>query len=215
MTTDPRNRMLLTGGVLIAANLIPIYGVLFRDWDVFPLLMLFWFENVSVGVWNVFRMLSAAGPDRPGLIQRLGLSLFFSVHYGGFAVGHGLFIVALFGPEAARQGLSLDPSALLETWMIFSAVGLFVSHGVSYFANFIGAEERKKLTLNQLMHKPYSRVVLLHVALMGGGFLVQMLGSPLAALLLLVLLKIVVDLRAHRREHAKLLSGADHSVATS
>ena len=36
--------------VLIAANLLPLAGVLFWDWDVFLVLLLFWCENVVIGL---------------------------------------------------------------------------------------------------------------------------------------------------------------------
>jgi len=44
--------------------------------------------------------------------------------------------------------------------------------------------------------------MVLHVVILGGGFLVTMLGSPLIALALLVVLKTGLDLFAHLREHA-------------
>jgi hypothetical protein len=42
-----------------------------------------------------------------------------------------------------------------------------------------------------------------HVTILAGGFLADSLGAPLAALILLVLLKTVIDLLAHLREHRK------------
>jgi len=46
--------------------------------------------------------------------------------------------------------------------------------------------------------------MVLHVVILGGGFLVQMLGSPLIPLALLVVLKTGLDLFGHLREHAAL-----------
>src|SRR5437899_11071768 len=45
--------------VLVAANLVPLAGVLFFGWSVFSTLLLFWVENVIVGAFNVLRMLVA------------------------------------------------------------------------------------------------------------------------------------------------------------
>lgn len=39
--------------------------------------------------------------------------------------------------------------------------------------------------------------------ILGGGFLVEILGTPVAALVLLVVLKPAIDLRAHPKEHHK------------
>jgi hypothetical protein len=53
------------------------------------------------------------------------------------------------------------------------------------------------------MGEPYSRVVVLHVTILASGFLIEILGTPLAALVLLVVLKTAIDLRAHLKEHCK------------
>jgi hypothetical protein len=45
---------------LLLANLVPVFGVLFFHWEVFPLMFLFWSENVIVGAFNVLKMLCAA-----------------------------------------------------------------------------------------------------------------------------------------------------------
>src|SRR4051794_13280890 len=42
---------------LVLANLVPVFGVLVLHWEVFPLMFLFWSENVIVGVFNVLKML--------------------------------------------------------------------------------------------------------------------------------------------------------------
>ena len=47
-------------------------------------------------------------------------------------------------------------------------------------------------------------VVIMHVTLLFGGLLLAKTGQPLAGLILLVLVKIVMDVRLHRREHARL-----------
>src|SRR5690348_15210944 len=36
---------------LVLANLVPVFGVLALHWEVFPLMFLFWSENVIVGVF--------------------------------------------------------------------------------------------------------------------------------------------------------------------
>ena len=48
------------------------------------------------------------------------------------------------------------------------------------------------------MLAPYRRIVLLHIALLGGAFLMQMLGLPQATVLVLVALKLAFDLREVR-----------------
>jgi hypothetical protein len=61
------------------------------------------------------------------------------------------------------------------------------------------------------MTQPYARVVVLHVAIIGGAVLVQALGSALPALALLIVLKTAIDLAAHLAERRKL--GTDSGQA--
>jgi hypothetical protein len=85
--------------------------------------------------------------------------------------------------------------------------GLAVSHGISFVANYLLGGERDRVALAQLMIQPYGRIVVLHLAILGGGFLIMSLGAPWYALALLILLKIGLDLRAHLRERWKFASG--------
>jgi membrane protein implicated in regulation of membrane protease activity len=53
------------------------------------------------------------------------------------------------------------------------------------------------------MTAPYGRILVLHIAIIAGGFLVSSLGSPLGLLLALVALKIGMDIMLHRRSHRR------------
>ncbi len=110
---------------------------------------------------------------------------------------HGVFVFLFFGTSFEPfGGVGLRGVAI-------AAAALFLSHGVSFFVNFLGKEEYLSVTPDQQMTEPYSRVVALHVTILAGGALADSLGAPLAALVLLVLLKTAIDLMAHLREHRK------------
>ena len=51
------------------------------------------------------------------------------------------------------------------------------------------------------MGAPYARVVVMHVAIIAGGFLSMVFGSPAALLFVLVVLKTIIDVELHLREH--------------
>lgn len=63
---------------LLLANAVPLAGVFVWRWEVFPLLLLFWFENVIIGVFNALKMLVSA-PAQP--VAR-GLKLFLVPFFG-------------------------------------------------------------------------------------------------------------------------------------
>ena len=51
------------------------------------------------------------------------------------------------------------------------------------------------------MSRPYTRIVLLHVAIIAGGVPIMMLGSPVPLLCILVILKIGMDVWLHIKSH--------------
>ncbi|MEI8289325.1 MAG: DUF6498-containing protein [Verrucomicrobiota bacterium] len=188
---------------LILANLVPVGGVLFFSWEVFPVMFLFWSENVIIGAFNVLRMMFAM----PFQIGVLPLIPFFCVHYGLFTFVHGVFVIELFGGSLKLRGGFPGPETfweiMRENHLSWAVLGLVVSRGISFATNYVGQGEFRRITPGQLMGQPYGRIVVLHIAILGGGFLVQALHSPVFGLLLLVALKILLDLAGHVHERSK------------
>src|SRR5207249_1450699 len=90
--------------VLVAANLVPLVGVLFFGWSVFSTLLLFWVENVIVCAFNVLRMLVAQPQIGVTWAAKLCMIPFFTFHYGMFVTVHGLFVLTLFGGGFSGRG---------------------------------------------------------------------------------------------------------------
>jgi hypothetical protein len=210
----------LTVAFLIAVNLIPLFGVVFLGWGLFPIMVLYWLENGIIGLFNLPKIVLASapvgglpnsisgGPARPDLLSGLlgsgFLMVFFAIHYGMFWAVHGIFVFVLFGGSGDTFSRTSDPFATnLPEWWVLAAISLFLSHGVSFFTNFLGKREYLAVSPSEQMKQPYSRVVVLHVTILAGGFLVAMLGTPVAALVLLVVSKTAIDVRAHLKEHRK------------
>jgi len=58
----------------------------------------------------------------------------------------------------------------------FSLLSMFVSHGISFYTNYLGKKEYENKTLIEVMYSPYPRVIVMHLSIMALGFL----GLPLA-----------------------------------
>jgi hypothetical protein len=56
--------------VLVAADLVPLAGVVFWRWDAFLLLSLYWMETVIIALWNLARLLPIAmAEDGPAFLE--------------------------------------------------------------------------------------------------------------------------------------------------
>ncbi len=192
--------------VLIAANLVPLAGVLVWGWDAFALLALFWMENVVVGVFFALRMLTIDPRDPALWMAKLFMVPFFCFHYGMFAAIHGAFVFSVFGKTYAVRDLSvLEPAARAATdYGLWLPIGvLLASHLFSFVWNYLVGGEFRRAQLTRTMMQPYARVIVLHVAIILGGIAAMALGSPVWALVVLVGMKIGLDWKAHLKEHAK------------
>lgn len=199
---------------LLGVNIIPLLGVVFFGWNLFSILLLYWFESSVIGFFNIFKIGLAEKPmsDDSNLTingrtanqyGKAYLIPFFIVHYGIFWIVHGVFVIAFFGFVAnemfgtASPGTSTTPgigggfsgfSGFEPVGVAIAAASLIVSHTVSFFVNFMRDEQYLDVSPNIQMFRPYPRVMVMHVTILGGGALAVYLGTPLAALILLVAL---------------------------
>lgn len=187
---------------LVLANLVPLLGVLLFEWRVLDILMLYWAENVVIGVVNVLRM----SVCRSGM--KFFLIPFFIVHYGFFCYGHLLAVTAIFSESMGTAtawpyffGMPPGDAWKSPLWIALAAIA--VSHMFSFFTNFLAGGEYRRTTASDLMSRPYGRIVVLHVTIIIGAALIDWLGSPIMMLVVLIAAKIALDLRLHLLERDK------------
>jgi hypothetical protein len=186
---------------LVIANLVPVAGAVFLGWRLSDVMVLYWAESAVVGFWNLCKIL---------MIGRwLGLfaGMFFLGHFGGFMAVHFLFIYTIF-IEGVGSGGTPGGGELAEVGHMFlrlwpALLALFISHGLSFWLNFVGRGEYRGKTVNRQMSEPYRRIVFMHLVLIFGGGLALVLGDTTPVLLIVIALKVVFDVRAHRKEHSE------------
>ncbi len=213
---------------LVVANLFPLVGVQLWGWNLTDLLMLYWLENAVVGVFTALGLL-ALWPVRPQYATLAVVKLFsvpfFAVHYGMFWIGHGIFLMAFFGDaqDGLFGGSAATPSALGSA--VFGQAGdfflaplhatlanadtlawplalMFVAHGVAFVTDFLATGEFRTAKVGEVMMRPYGRVVVLHLAIVLGGFLALAIGPSHAVLLSFVLFKLIADVMGYLRARA-------------
>jgi Family of unknown function (DUF6498) len=205
--------------LLVASNLLPIVGVLFWGWNLWSIIILYWIENGIVGALNVPKILLAQGgdgPTRSGVGGRVLMAAFFTVHYGLFWFVHGIFVwLALplfagfgtfaqpvgFGGTFVGAGDSLVLSGVRGDVLQWGTIALLISHVASFLLNYVGRREYLTKSVGDQMFAPYARVVILHVTILLGAFATVLIGQPIGSLVILVVLKTVLDLWLHLREH--------------
>ena len=218
--TPPKDNLSLIA--LISANLIPLAGVFFFNWDVAFIVILYWAENLIAGFYNILKIALVRTGKSIVNSQKLFIIPFFCLHYGAFCGMHGLFLTVFFkigesSPFPANEEtwplhlvfIQLLFNVVAKIWanrpaeMIWALLGLFISHGVSFVENFILGGEYRNSTIKELMHQPYQRIMVMHIAIIAAGVFVMKFNSPMPMLIILIFLKIVFDIFLHRRLHRK------------
>jgi hypothetical protein len=212
-------RLRTSVAALVLANLVPFVGVLALGWELHSLLVVYWLESAVVGALTIPKMVRAADPDAPArpdsfagladlagaedgtvalvsLVALFGRIAFFCVHYGLFWVVHGAFVLRF--PTFFADLAWASPRVVAT-----GAVGLLVSHVVSYRRDYVAGREYEQTTPEELMSAPYRRVLVLHLTVLGGAVGAAAVGVPLAALALMVVVKTALDLRGYWREHVR------------
>jgi hypothetical protein len=213
---------------LVAANVVPIFGVILLGWNIQSILLLYWVESAIVGFFNIVKMVTAQGELIPrgllanehvqtagniisGVVQKLFLIPFFIIHYGGFMLVHGVFLFALFANPATT---SIQSVIQIFQGISIGIVCLFISHGFSFFRNYVMNGEYKTAQPGMLMMQPYARIVVMHITIIIGGIVSMMFGQQVLILVILIVLKTGVDVVSHFAERKKFTIIANPTSTT-
>lgn len=190
------NPMVLLGFLV---DLLPIYAVIAWGWNASPLVMLYWMENVIIGVMTVPRLLiSGARFGIGGVIGGVFMSAFFAFHYGMFCFVHGIFLVA-FASWNGGEGMASAPFMDIEgifrfgltvgphmEWIIAAVVAFQI---LVFAVEFIWKGEWKRTNPGEEMGSPYGRIVLLHFGIFVGAGALFLLGQPMVGVLALIVFR--------------------------
>ena len=193
---EKRGLPLATMLSLIAVNLIPLFMVLWGGWTLEQVILLFWAESGVIAFYTLLKLAVVARwwAIFPGL--------FFLGHFGGFMAGHFLFIYMLFlgGTQTGIHVGALEELSRVFAPVQFALLALVLSHGISFVMNFVMRKEYEGERVQNLMSAPYSRIIVMQLVLIFGGWVVMLLHDPAPVLAMLIVFKIIADLRGHLGE---------------
>ncbi|MFA6524922.1 MAG: DUF6498-containing protein [Patescibacteria group bacterium] len=211
--------------ILLSVNFIPIIGVMFFDWNLFSIMFLYWLENLVIGIYSLLKIkktyyyliskqknLSVASR----VLATWGQVMSFVFNYGLYTIVHGVFVIAMFGMSTATSPtiVNLGPVKISDIiWPEISILGillsfimLIISHGFSYYNNFIAQEEYKYYTINYLSKSSFERVIALHFIIVISGFIILAMGYSKLTIVILIIIKTLIDFYAHSKEHGKKIN---------
>jgi len=186
---------------LIFSNLVTILIAVIQQWDLTPLLIIYWGQSVIIGFFNWRRILNFKKFStknftinhhsvQPTQKTKREVAWFFLFHYGFFHFVYLIFI-------------SIDIETLNQTTWIGIAIGIFtfaVNHFFSYKHNLEKDSERVP-NIGTVMFFPYLRIIPMHLTIIFGGMFAK---ESTIVLLIFLGLKTFADVLMHVIEHSKL-----------
>lgn len=203
---------------LVLTNVIVFLLVVLSGEDPTIIIFVFWAETAAIGFYSLLKMVAVAfyglsGKSGKKIEAFASIPLlffmvpFFTFHFGMFMFGHLVFLLAFFsGGFGATAESPLTWFRELVPTIFLPVLMLFISHGVSFFQNFIQKREYERMFTPQIMQMmPYGRVMVMHVLIFVFAFMVMLTptGYRVVSAGVLVAVKVASDLMAHRREHNK------------
>jgi uncharacterized protein DUF6498 len=204
--------------LLIAANLVPLVGVLAWGWDAFVLLMLYWLETAVIAFWTVVRVATMSGADLGALnienaggrpASPIGLAAFIALHAGIFMFVHFLFLWELFAGEWSQRihGVGDFVSQMvIGTGLWVPLLVLFLVRGALMLYDGIKPALRRRLGLvaptpveqpapgpgENIIFGLYIRIFIMQVTIIIGAWFALIAGSA-GTLAFMIMVKTAVD----------------------
>lgn len=195
---------------LVAANLVPLAGVIWWGWDAFLLLCLYWAETAAIGFWTILQIMTLQFENRSaarGAFAALSYGVFFTIHSGIFMSVHMIFLWSIFSGKWSADVHGVQEFIrviIIRTGLWIPLVALFAARG-AFFVNDVvnrfvfaraGPDGPRDDAVGRVVAAFYQRIVLMHVAIILGGIAAVKLGS-LAPLVVLILAKTALDTGIH------------------
>jgi hypothetical protein len=214
---------------LIAVNLFNILMAIIFKWNIFNVMIVYWFQSISIGIFTFYRLynyplerieremnddktlevndLAVTNPRMAKII----IAGFFAMHYGLFHLVYIVFIVGF----ASSEEFPLDLLGGLIGALLF-----FFNHLYSYL--FYKDEDENKIetesgytirsrgiSIADIFSKPYTRIFPIHLTIMVGAaishFITEGPFHSISILLIFMGLKTIMDVIAHKNKHKQIL----------
>jgi hypothetical protein len=189
--------------ILIAANLVPLVGVIFWHWDAFILLMLYWLETAVIAFWTIVRIATlprdALGNIRfsgsTSTASPLGFAAFVMLHVGIFMGVHFMFLWELFGGDWARRihgPRDFVDQVIVATGLWVPLLALFVGRGLLMMFASVEPSLRRRFRLaprppdqhaatlgpaEMALFGLYLRIIIMQVTIILGAFVALLVGT--------------------------------------
>jgi len=182
---------------LVITNLYPVYAVYNKEMSAFSVVVLYVLETLIVTFYTIFK---AKKLKNGGFTEFNPLWMFILVYSVMTFAALGFFLVFI-GIYLGQLENSISVWSFFNQSLLNSLLLLFISHGVSYYFNYIRKKEYLTAKFDNLFKVPYQRVVVQQITVIVGGIVLGVVNGAIAFMIVLIIVKIILDIKAHIKSH--------------
>jgi uncharacterized protein DUF6498 len=195
--------------MLLLVNVVPIFGVFYLGWELFPLIFFYWFESFIIGIIHLLRLLLIAPLSIVlWLLKLFIIPCFYILPFVCFNFAYFIFIAVIFDKGKYLQWhddifemAAQIPDTILFYDMQWMILFFLFSHLYSFIYNDYVLGYHKEPEWKKILFEPYLRIFIPGFMIITGGLLIRMLEIEVAGLLLIIVLKTAADFYAYWRQH--------------
>ena len=213
------------GAIVLAllVNAVPLVGVFYFDWSAINVVVLYWFENLMIGVCTFIRLLLHRFWTRKRgywrRTNRLGIQInnkpatigligeYASASFG-FTLAHGIFVggIALL----VHQNYPDQPMWQLSWHQVLrGALAIAAFLGIELVVDLMRIRNASFAAIRDYAQARMGRLVVMHLAIIFGMMAMAFSNSPMGVLYVLIALKTGSDLLSIATRGAPKLADSD------
>ena len=185
---------------ILLINLLPLYGVLFLDWQAVIIILFYVAETILMGIIHVFKMsaLYIMNRKNPAALNverqtsgltGFGLIPFFIVHFGFF-----IFVQMMVFGGFTHQNLLKSFGVLFTGDYQYLLAVMFITKITQLISELFWDPEIETKLPEDVFFEPYPRIFVQQFMVILGGWLSIFNGRMLGYLIVLILCKTFIDL---------------------
>jgi len=205
--------------LMIIANLVPVYGVWFLQWNAKDVFLVYCFETIIIGFFTILKLTitgiikkkddwenGGTTSKQPALL----FIFFFFFHYGMFvAIQMGMF----FSITGIGNDIQLSFSNFFYKWPqlinkeVMLMLGVFIiSYAFRNLNEFVLSGEYRTISMGYLMFQPYGRIFIQQATVIIGSIFLSFGAGKIFILvfaLVIIFFDVFIDLEGLIRKAAK------------
>ena len=201
-----KQRLTLSDILLIAANLIPLWGVWFMGWDAKMMFVVYCLESVIVGLYNLLQMWLVTLVKKKDVCKKNGTSnmlsgyffmLFFLFHYGVFIFVQLKIFLSVLSLKGLTDNVFMFLFHLplyLPNYALWVLLYFTVTYGLVILKDFVYTGVYKTIEMSTLFFAPYGRIFVQQFVVIIGSFVLMFNKEGKIFILVFIICKIFFEL---------------------